>query len=71
MVIGSKQKLQTLNENNLNVRIKTTPIECVTQYKCLGVIVDSNLLFSKHVEKVALQMKQKLGILRRPQRHVQ
>ena len=27
--------------------------------------MDSNLLFSKHVERVALQIKQKLGILRR------
>ena len=65
MVIGSRQKINALNENHLDVHIRTTPIECVSQYKCLGVIVDSNLLFTKHVEKVALQMKQKLGILRR------
>ena len=64
-VIGSRQKINALNENHLDVHIRTTPIECVSQYKCLGVIVDSNLLFTKHVEKVALQMKQKLGILRR------
>ena len=65
MVIGSRQKTNALNENHLDVHIRTTPIECVSQYKCLGVILDSNLLFTKHVEKVALQMKQKLGILRR------
>ena len=65
MVIGSRQKINALNENHLDVHIRTTQIECVSQYKCLGVIVDSNLLFTKHVEKVALQMKQKLGILRR------
>ena len=65
MVIGSRQRIQKLNENNLNVHIRSTTIECVSHYKCLGVIVDSNLLFSKHVERVALQIKQKLGILRR------
>ena len=65
MVIGSRQRIQKLNENNLNVHIRSTTIECVSHYKCLGVVVDSNLLFSKHVERVALQIKQKLGILRR------
>ena len=65
MVIGSRQKINALNENHLDVHIRTTQIECVSLYKCLGVIVDSNLLFTKHVENVALQMKQKLGILRR------
>ena len=65
MVIGSRQRIQKLNENNLNVHIRSTTIECVSHYKCLGVVVDSNLLFSKHVERVALQIKQKLGIRRR------
>ena len=66
MVIGSRQRIQTLNEDDdLNVHIRSTTIECVSHYKCLGVVVDSNLLFSKHVERVALQIKQKLGILRR------
>ena len=59
MVIGSGQRIQKLNENNLNVHIRSTTIECVSHYKCLGVVVDSNLLFSKHVERVALQIKQK------------
>ena len=29
MVIGSRQRIQKLNENNLNVHIRSTTIECV------------------------------------------
>ena len=65
MVIGSRQKFQTLNDRRLHVQIKSTPIERVSQYKCLGIIIDDNLHFTKHIEKVALQIKQKLGTLRR------
>ena len=65
MVVGSRQKLQTLNSTRLQIQIKSTPIERVSRYKCLGIVIDDNLQFTKHVDKVALQMKQKLGILRR------
>ena len=65
MVIGSRQRIQKLNENNLNVHIRSTTVQCVSHYKCLGVVVDSNILFSKHVERVALQIKQNLSTLRR------
>ena len=30
MVIGSRQRIQTLNEDNLNVHIRSTTIECVS-----------------------------------------
>lgn len=65
MVIGSRQKLQTFDEKKLHVQINRTPIECVSVYKCLGVVLDIFLLFSNHVDRVASQMKQKLGVIRR------
>ena len=34
-----------------------------TDCRYIGVVVDSNCLFSKHVERVVLQIKQKIGIL--------
>ena len=65
MVIGSRQRIKALDDTSLQVQIRSTPIERVSEYKCLGIIIDEYLQFTKHAEKVALQMKQKLGILRR------
>ena len=52
-------------DKDLHVNVNDKPIACVNEYKCLGVIIDSYLDFRSHTYKVAKEVKQKLGILRR------
>ena len=40
-------------------------LEQVTQYKCLGVILDDTLSFKYHVDSIVKIIKQKLGMVRR------
>ena len=65
MLLGSRQRLNTLQDKDLKVKINDTELECVTHSKCLGVIIDNNLNFKQHVDSVAKTMKQKLGMIRR------
>ena len=65
MLLGSRQKLSTLSKESLQIRINNKDLECVSEYKCLGVVIDKNLTFSKHAESVAKTMQQKLGVVRR------
>ena len=58
MLVGSHQRISTYDVNGKR-------LECVSNYKCLGVTIDVNLTFSKHVENISLLIKQKLGIVRR------
>ena len=65
MLLGSKQKLRSLDNSMLSIELNRCQLECVYTYKCLGVIIDNSLDFKKHIESIALTVKQKLGTIRR------
>ena len=65
MLLGSRQKLQRLENRDLHIVIDNKELECVTQTKCLGVIIDNTLSFKFHAESIVKSMKQKLGMIRR------
>ena len=65
MLLGSRQKLQRLESSDLHIVINNKELECVTQTKCLGVIIDNTLSFKIHAESIVKSMKQKLGMIRR------
>ena len=65
MLLGSRQRINLMPDKDLHVNVNDRPIACVNEYKCLGVIIDSYLDFRSHTYKVAKEVKQKLGILRR------
>ena len=65
MLVGSKQRLNTLCDQKLNVSPFSHSLQCVSEYKCLGVIIDNSLDFRKHVENITTVVKQKLGVIRR------
>ena len=48
MVIGKKCVLNTLNE--VNIKIKNTSIKRLDAIKCLGLTIDTNLEWTKHIE---------------------
>ena len=49
MLLGSRQKLQRLENRDLHIVINNNELECVTQTKCLlGVVIDNTLSFKIH-----------------------
>ena len=65
MLMGSRQKLQRLENRELHIVINNHELECVAQTKCLGVVIDNTLSFKFHVDAVVKSMKQKIGMIRR------
>lgn len=52
MLIGSRQKLNTLTASPV-LNINGTPINQVSTSKSLGVLIDANLTWGSHIEKLA------------------
>ena len=65
MMISTKQRCRNLLDTSLNVKLNNVTIECVTETKCLGVMLDSQLTFHSHITSIAKVIKQKIGVLRR------
>ena len=53
MLIGSRQRLATTIDHSLTVQIKGHEIDRVPHTKSLGVYIDQNLSWSKHVNETA------------------
>lgn len=62
-VFGSKHLL--MNEPKLKLYVKDMAVEQVQETKLLGIIVDSKLLWSKHIENVVSKMGRGLSVMRR------
>ena len=56
----SRKKSETLN-----VCIDGESVECVTEMKYLGLIVDRHVTFDQHVNKLCSKVSSKMGLLRR------
>lgn len=57
MIINSTESATVIMDNQ--------PLECVTNFKYLGVILDNKLKFNPHAENVCAKISKKLGFLRR------
>ena len=64
MLIGSRQKLQTL-ANPPKPIINGTPIKQVTTAKSLGVLIDNNLNWSSHIDKLTKKLASGIGAIKR------
>jgi len=60
MIIGSKQKVRC--DKQLILRLKVTVLENVTCHKVLGVIVDNNLNWRKHIDYVCKALNNKISL---------
>ena len=60
MLIGSRQRLRTLSENP-NLKINSVPINRVSTTKSLGVIIDENLSWSSHIDKLTKKVASGIG----------
>ena len=63
MLVGSSHKLS--KSRDLHLTIGDYKIECVKQYKLLGVNLDNNLKWSFHVDNIHKKLTNKLLLLRR------
>ena len=65
MLIGSRQRLATTIDHSLIVQIKGHEIDRVPHIKSLGVYIDQNLSWSKHVNETAKIISSGIGALKR------
>ena len=63
MIIGNSRKLKEFA--NIQLIANDTPLERVQNFKYLGVVIDENLSWKSHIEKLQLKVTQRPGILRR------
>jgi Reverse transcriptase (RNA-dependent DNA polymerase) len=56
VVFNSRKRFENFTEHALNISINNTVIERVEQVKIIGLIVDEQLNFSKHIEHVKLKI---------------
>ena len=62
MVIGSRQRLRICNNESIHIEYDGKVIERCFTLKCLGVIIDENILWHDHVKSVC---KKVVAVLRR------
>ena len=64
MIIGSRQRIATL-EGDLNLSVNGISLKRVKHTKCLGVHIDENLTWAKHVEYITKKVVCNISILRK------
>jgi hypothetical protein len=64
MVVGSRQRLKTLN-NEIDIEINGNMVNQVTSVKSLGVHLDNHLMWSEHTDKLCKKIASAIGALKR------
>ena len=65
MLIGSRQRLAYTVTHSFNVQIEGHEINRVCDTKSLGIYIDQNLSWSKHVSEIAKTISSGIGALKR------
>ena len=69
MLIGSRQKLNTITDSPV-VSINGTPVNQVSTSKSLGVLIDGNLTWGSHIEKLAKKIPSGIAAIKRVRQFV-
>ena len=64
MLIGSRQKLSTLSES-LELLIDNIPIKQVSTTKSLGIVIDNNMAWHSHIDKLSKKIASSIGAIKR------
>ena len=64
MLIGSRQKLSTLSES-LELSIDNIPIKQVSTSKSLGILIDNNMAWHSHIDKLSKTIASGIGAIKR------
>ncbi|RUA05525.1 MAG: hypothetical protein DSY43_04445 [Gammaproteobacteria bacterium] len=65
MVVGSRQKLQTENDSSIDIHINGEQINEVESTKSLGVFIDKNLSWKRHIDEISKKISAGIGALKR------
>ena len=65
MIIGSRQKLNSIGTNTTNISIAGEQIKRVESTKSLGIIIDEQLKWEEHNSKQCKTISARIGMLRR------
>ena len=69
MLIGSRHKLSTLTATPI-LTINGTPINQVPTSKSMGILIDSNLTWGNHIDKLAKKIASGIAAVRRVRQFV-
>ena len=64
ILIGSRQKLKTITDSPV-VSINGTPVNQVSTSKSLSVLIDANLTWGSHIEKLAKKIPSGIAAIKR------
>ena len=64
MLIGSRQRLSTLDQSSMSLSVDGLPLKRCTEAKCLGVLIDEHLTWKKHIESITCKVSMGLRTLK-------
>ena len=65
MVIGSRQRLATFDDREINVFVGNDQIERVNSSKSVGLITDENLTWKSHIDETSNKVSATISALKR------
>ena len=65
MIIGSRQKLQSLNDYIININVDGVQVNQTTHSKSLGLNIDENLSWKGHIHEISKKVSSSIGALKR------
>ena len=65
MIIGSRQRLSTFDNQNMEVCVNNKQINRVLKSKSLGLTIDENLTWKYHVDNITKKVSSGIGALKR------
>ena len=70
MVIGTSQRISKLQSKSLSIVVNENTLDNVDTEKLLGIHIDPNLQFNKHVDHVCRTIASKIALLKRIKRYL-
>ncbi len=65
MVIGSRQRMNVNDDENVNITIHGQPVKKVNETEILGMTIDQHRTCSRHVEERSKKISHAIGALKR------
>lgn len=65
MVIGSRQRLAQADDHSFDIQIEGKTIKKVDHTKSLGLFIDENMTWSKHIHEISKKIAAAIGALKR------
>ncbi len=65
MIIGSRQRLSTINNYDLRVGVNRDQIRKVSKTKSLGLTIDENLSWKHHIDNITKKVASGIGAIKR------